>query len=497
MAWGFVAIGLMLRAFHYGRNPSVWHDEAAVIVNVLEKNFLQLLGPLRFSEAAPPLFLWLERAVQSFCGQGTFALRAMPFGASCLTVILAPLVSAHYVERRAIPWAVLLVACSDRLLWHACEAKQYSLEVFCALVVLAVCGRITETNLSRQMALLTVMAPIIICIAYPGCFLYGGVLLALLLRLRRQHQFGVWLGYGLLALVVGGTFWWLLQGPIRAQHDSTISACWAEMRQFPDWARPWTIVPWALSSTFHVSGYCFRPVGEALLPLAAVGGVVMWRQGKQDLLLLLTGPALLVFVAACLGKYPYGGTRVLAFVAPSLAFLIAAGVALVSQWLGERRSSLRAVPLLLVIAPVACAAYRVVVPWPRAACDKAAAFVLEHRAAEELVVSNHWEYEYYFRDLGAAHVQAADIWPHPPDRCWLVVTGLTIDLRDEVIRRFLRDRTEPALRKEFDRTSVLWLASGPSKFARGIDSHPDVSTAADRSGAMAQTSRSSSARYSH
>src|SRR5262245_60982424 len=100
MAWGFVALGLMLRVFHYGRNPSVWHDEAAVIVNVLQKDFSQLLGPLRFSEAAPPLFLWLERAVQSVCGQGTFALRAMPFVASCLTVTLAPLVAAHYVGRR-------------------------------------------------------------------------------------------------------------------------------------------------------------------------------------------------------------------------------------------------------------------------------------------------------------------------------------------------------------------------------------------------------------
>jgi hypothetical protein len=390
----------------------------------------------------------------------------------------------------------LLIACSDRLLWHACEAKQYSLEVLCALLLLAVFGRITAANLARQMTLLAVMAPIVISIAFPGCFLYGGVLLALLPRLWRQRQFGAWIVYGLLALVVGGTFLWLLQGPIRAQHDSAISACWAGMGQFPDWSRAWTIVPWTLSSTFRIVGYCFRPVGEALFPLGVAGGIVMWRRDRKDLLLLLTAPVLLVFIAACVGRYPYGGTRVLAFTAPALAFLIAAGVAPVRQWLCERRDSLRAAPILLFAAPVACAAYRVVVPWPRAACDEAAAYVLEHRAAGELVVSNHWEYEYYFRDLGDAHAQAADVWRDPPERCWLVVTGMTVDLRDGVIRPFLQNRPEPAVRKEFERTSVLWLAPEPSRSRRTIDALRDVSTEADHSGAMTQISQTSHGPYS-
>ena len=75
---GLIALGIALRAFHYLRDPSVWHDEAALIVNVLDKNFASLLGPLRFHEAAPPLFLWLEKAVSLSLGDEPLALRLPP-----------------------------------------------------------------------------------------------------------------------------------------------------------------------------------------------------------------------------------------------------------------------------------------------------------------------------------------------------------------------------------------------------------------------------------
>src|SRR5437773_8553088 len=83
-----IAAAIALRAFHFARDPSMWHDEAALVLNVLQKSFGELLGPLRFAEAAPPLFLWVERGVSLVFGDGTFALRLVPFVASCLAVVL-------------------------------------------------------------------------------------------------------------------------------------------------------------------------------------------------------------------------------------------------------------------------------------------------------------------------------------------------------------------------------------------------------------------------
>ena len=77
-----VALGLGLRSYHYLRNPPVWHDEAALIHNVLHLDWADLLGPLYYSEACPPLFLAAEKAIVALLGDGTFALRLLPFTAS-------------------------------------------------------------------------------------------------------------------------------------------------------------------------------------------------------------------------------------------------------------------------------------------------------------------------------------------------------------------------------------------------------------------------------
>ena len=59
-----VFVGLALRVYHYLRCPAVWHDEAALIVNVLGLSFGEMFGPLLHAEAAPPLFLMAEHLAE-------------------------------------------------------------------------------------------------------------------------------------------------------------------------------------------------------------------------------------------------------------------------------------------------------------------------------------------------------------------------------------------------------------------------------------------------
>lgn len=78
-----VLFGLGLRTGHYLVDPPVWHDESVLIFNALNKDFSEMLGPLYYSEACPPLFLAVEKAVALALGDGTYALRLVPFLASC------------------------------------------------------------------------------------------------------------------------------------------------------------------------------------------------------------------------------------------------------------------------------------------------------------------------------------------------------------------------------------------------------------------------------
>jgi hypothetical protein len=454
-----VALGLALRLFHYLRNPSVWHDEAAVLVNVLDRTFVELLGPLRFAEAAPPLFLWAERAVALLFGDSTYSLRLLPFLASCASLLLLAWVARRVLAPRAVPWAVLLFATSEMLLWHACEAKPYSLDVFAAVLLLALFVATHGWPLGRQLLVYAPLAPLVIFLCYPGCFLCGGLLLALLPAVYRSRRCSHWLQYAGLALLVGGSFLLLYYGPVRAQRCEAMDSCWP--RQFPDWQRPWRVPDWTFFSTLEVVRYCCEPTGTVLSALAAVGAVLFWRNGQRRLLVLGLAPLGLALVASFLRAYPYGGVRVVVYAAPALVLLIAAGTPACLAWLRQRHAwaPLGLFPLLL--APAVLAAQLVVDPWERADCSGASAFVRRQLRAGDRITGNSWEYLYYFRRLGPRYVPLAEWdWRPPPGRVWVVLSAPNPDDRRQLLRRFAPPGWRAEQAAAYEATDVFLLKVG-------------------------------------
>ena len=473
----FLVVGLALRLYHYLRCPSLWHDEAALVVNVLDKDFSKLLGPLQFSEAAPPLFLWIEKAAALTLGESLFALRLAPCLASCAALVLFVGLARRTLPAAAVPWATLLFATSDRLLWHACEAKQYGIEELAAVVLLVVYDRSRSWSPARRSLVFALLAPAMLAVAYPACFVYGAILLALCPtringfhrpdktedgfpgRRRTTRRAGSssyeYLAYGLLVVAVLATFAWLLHGPIRAQRDPTIVDCWQAMRQFPNWQHPLSVPGWLISSTFDMVGYCAKPLGQWLTPLALVGVVVLWRKGQRDWCVLLTVPIALAAVAACLKAYPYGGMRVMVYAAPAVLLLTAAGVPPCLAWL-RTQSRWAVVPLvLLLMLPVARAGFHVVVPWQRADCAAAARYVAEHQSPDDAITANHWEYLYYFRNRADRFSPIEKLSPPTSGRLWVVVTGAQPTDRQPCLAPFSTPAWQTLDRREFDRTTVL------------------------------------------
>ena len=318
-----------------------------------------------------------------------------------------------------MPWAVFLFAVSEQLAWHACEAKPYAFDVLAAVLLVALYAATRTTPLGRRLMLFALPAPVLIFLSYPACFLYGGVLAATAPAVWREKKPAAWAAYGLLAATVAGTFLLLLMGPIRAQHDPTIASCWEGA--FPDWGRPWTVPTWTLFSTLDVFRYCCKPLGMLLAPLAVLGAVVLWRNGRRGLVVLLAVPVLLALAAAFAHRYPYGGARVLVYAAPALVLLVGAGTPPAWDWLRRRHRLAPAGLALLFLPPLYAAGHAVVFPWARADTAAACAFVESHREPADAVAGNDWTHRYYFRRLGPAF--------HPngiadaEDRCWIVYTA--------------------------------------------------------------------------
>jgi hypothetical protein len=451
-----VALGLALRLYHFLRNPSVWHDEAALILNVLQTNFLDLLGPLQLAEAAPPLFLWAERAAVLLLGDSTFVLRLLPFLASCASLLLLTWVARRVLEPAAVPWAVLLFACSEMLLWHACEAKPYAIDVFAACLLLALFVATQGWSLDRQLLLYAPLAPILIFLCYPGCFLCGGLLLALLPPVYRSRRWLHWIQYAGLALLVGGAFLILYLGPIRAQRCEAMDSCWP--RQFPDWQQPWRIPDWTLFSTLEVVRYCCRPTGTALSPLVMVGACILWRSSRRRFLVVGLVPLGLALVASFLKAYPFGGARIVVYAAPMLILLIAIGVPVTLSWLRSYHPWAPLVLYPLFLAPAILAMQLVILPWERADCASASAFVQQRLQPGDLVASNSWEYLYYFRNLGRQYIPLEQ-WDRQPigGRVWIALSASDENLRRQLIEGFTPSGWRAEKTAEFEATDVYLL----------------------------------------
>jgi hypothetical protein len=390
-----VLLGLALRSYHFARGPVVWHDEAALMLNVLGLSFSEMFGPLLHAEATPPMFLVAERVVVSGLGDGIFALRLLPFLASCAALIVFALLARRLLGPLSAALAVGMFAVSDRLLWHSCEAKPYSVDVLLAVTAAWWFARTESWPLWQRCVPAALLAPLAVWVSFPACFILGGLIVGLL-PAAANAAWGGRIAFVAFVTSVGAAFLALALGPAADQRCDALDNCWTS--EFPNWSRPVMLPWWVLVQTLEQARYCLLPLGQVLVGFAAIGGVVMWRMSAgRDLLAVMLVPLGLAFIASCLHKYPYGGGRVAVFAAPALCLLVAAGARHALSNVARKSRLRAAVWSLTLLPPFALTAYRVVEPWPRAATNDAIAFAIAHRQVGDPIFGNCWEHEYYLR----------------------------------------------------------------------------------------------------
>lgn len=449
-----VILGLALRSYHYLRCPDVWHDEAALIVNVLGLSFSRMLGPLIHSEAAPPLFLMAERAIVLGLGDGEYALRLLPFAASCLSMLLFAGLAWRMLGPLSAALAVGLFAVSDRLLWHSCEAKPYAVDVLVAVAAAYWFIRTAGWPLAKRCLPAATLAPVAIWMSFPACFVAGGLLVALVPAAIRSGGTGR-AAYLALAATVGVSFFSLALGPVAAQRSVAMDGCWTA--HFPDWSRPWSVPIWSVVQTLEVARYCLYPAGQFLAPLTIIGAWVIGRRsGGKELLAAVLLPLGLALIASLLHKYPYGGTRVEVFATPAFCLLTAAGCRHAIPLLAQRSQASAVLLALTLLPPFVLAPYRVIAPWLRAECAAASRYVLTQRNTAEPILVNHWEYQYYFREQPGWRMWSGVFAPDDLSTkgVWVVHTGV------QAVDRFpfpLPPGWAVTNRREFRQTTVFRL----------------------------------------
>jgi hypothetical protein len=369
-----VGIGVVLRMVQYLHHNSYWNDEAALVMNILHRGFADLLRPLDFAQAAPPMFLWLERLVYRKAGSSEYVLRAPPVLMGLIALPCFALLAWRLLRPAAAAWAVAWYGINDRIIPQVTEVKQYSADLlFSTLLLLAAFGARRQATPARRLALVSLGASVGIWFSFPTVIVFAGIMLALLPQVLRRPR-GVLAFMGCMIPPLLSTA--LLARVILAHpRDPYLDEFWAD--HFANLHHPLT---WLAGAFFELADYPFASFGVLVLFVAGVGAWALAKQGKRT---FVTAVVLTLAVSVAMSAariYPFGGQRITLYLFPLLFLLLGAGA---RPWHdASTRWYARAwwiLPAPLLITAVSQCAHHTIRPVARSNIRPVAQYVLEHR----------------------------------------------------------------------------------------------------------------------
>ena len=349
--------GTALRLFHYVLGRSLWLDEARLALDIASLSWTDLLKPLPYDQAGPPLFLWGVKAITVGFGVNEWALRAIPLVAGIGVVWIIYPMARRFVSAPAATVAAAIVAFSPSLIFFSNEVKPYSSDAFATLVLLSLAAAWhEEPEDPRRWARLTAAGAIVVWLSTPAFLVLAGIGCASLLHgAIRSRIMGRLLASGCLWILSFGTAYLLVYR--QASHNPYLREYWAPallVPGTPDLLRRVGLVMRAVAwgIPFGHSGpvtpspieyLLMTPMTPLLMILMGLGAARLLQEGRARAALVLAPLAVTLF-ATVVGVYPMA-LRLSLFTAGLLIVLLAAG----AEWMAaEARAPRRKLVLATV-----------------------------------------------------------------------------------------------------------------------------------------------------
>ena len=380
-----ILFGVGLRLRQYFAFRSLWLDEAMLALNIVGRSFVGLLQPLDDNQGAPVGFLLAEKLVVTLLGNNELTLRLIPLLAGCASLLLYALVLRQGLGKIGAFTALTLFAAGAPLVYYASEVKQYSSDVFIALLLLWLAAENLRTDKTKNLnheALRALTTKDTTPLknagqastkenikSFSACPRSLGVVV--LCELRGKKVFlalagvlSVWFSHPALFVLAGVGATLLLHHAVQKEYQRlketlVMIAIWAasfgalyfvNLRGlaanpflFDYWSEyfmplpPWADLAWFPTTLKNVLQ---NPVGLDvfwLIPasLMLVGLITLMQRNRWfGAFLILTLTATLT--VSGLGKYPFAG-RMILFTAPIFLALVGAGVDALAGWFHRPR----------------------------------------------------------------------------------------------------------------------------------------------------------------
>ncbi len=129
----FAGAALLILQWQWGR--MLWLDEEMIAINLRDRSFTQLAGPLTLGQAAPYGWLVAERAILLTFGPDERALRAIPLLFGLALLIVAAWIGRRWMTPAGATTLVFLCAAGQWISFHALELKHYSADSCFGLLI--------------------------------------------------------------------------------------------------------------------------------------------------------------------------------------------------------------------------------------------------------------------------------------------------------------------------------------------------------------------------
>ena len=406
LPYTIIGFGILVRLVQYLFNRSLWNDEAALALNIVNRAYLELLQPLDYNQGAPIGFLMVEKLAVQVFGNNEYALRLFPFVAAIASLfVFHELAKKCLQSHQAAMVALTLFSTVHIWLQFATETKQYSSDVAIAVILYFILIGIDRQQLKqRQILKFGIVGAVAVWFSHPAVFVLAGIGASYFLISLFQQKF--LFSLKLLAIysiwICSFALSYFISLRNLASNQSLLKS-WVGRGTFPTSVGDFDWLFNTFVEFFHIPlGLPDIFLGIAILAFLS-GCASLWLQ-KRAILLTLLAPIIVTFFAAYLQKYPFGG-RLVIFLIPFFILLIGEGTVAIRQI--SRHIILRKIStlilILLLVPPIGTAAYLIFDPYTKQEIKPVLSYMRSHQQPGDTIYiyeRAEYQFKYYANKYG-------------------------------------------------------------------------------------------------
>lgn len=342
----FIFLILILAASIYIRfknlaGRSLWLDEAWVANAITHSNLKELINS---SFHAPLFFVSAIHLIVTFFGNNELFLRLLPCLFGIGTLIIFYLIIRKHTGKMATLTSLLLLSFSYNFVHYSQELKQFSGAMFFTILLIYFCERIIAHNKMYDWIMLLLLNVIGIGFDHSIIFIITTVFIVLFISFHQKQYWKKIFVFGSIVFTFSVFFFFF---HLRHQISKSLGPAqeyW--LSYYPDLTSFSAFIKWLSHSTIKMFNFFSFPYFPVSLIIIIIGLFLFYERSQKRFIIYILLPIILVLAASFLQRYPYGGSRLMLFVAPLLYISFGKGLDFIINKLG--RSKLY-IPLLLLL----------------------------------------------------------------------------------------------------------------------------------------------------